>query len=287
MRKKVGIVTDSTSCLPPELVGEYEISQVPIVIVHEGRSYRDGIDLSHSEVYEIMRRRKKLPTTSTPSPGDFLDTFHKVSEDAEAILCITLTSLQSKVFDVALLARQRAGETIPKTHIEVIDSRSVGGALGFIVLEAARVSKQGADLDQAIDAARSTMDKVCFIAVLDTLYYLARTGRVAKAAAWVSSLLNIKPILEHYPSVGETTPVARPRSRRRATERMLKIVSERIGDSTAHVIVHHADELSEGESLRAEIGSRFNCAELYLTELTPGMGVHTGPGVLGLSFYVD
>lgn len=285
--KKVAVLTDSTCCLPGELVERYDICLAPLLIVYKGNSYRDGIDISPSEVYKIMRRRKDLPTTSTPSPGDFLDAYCQLSQKAESILCITLTGLQSKTFEAALIARENAREAIPDTTVEVIDSRAVAGALGFIVLEAARVASQGAELTRVASAARNMIGRVNFLAMVDTLFYLARTGRIARAAAWAGAILNMKPILEHSTSVGETTPVARPRTKAKAIERMLELMAERVGDSPVHVIVHHADELEEGERLKAEIGSRFSCAELYLTEFTPGMGVHAGPGILAISFYTD
>lgn len=180
-----------------------------------------------------------------------------------------------------------AKDVIPGTMIKVIDSRAVAGSLGFIVLEAARMASQGAELAEIIGAAQSIMNRVNFLAMLDTLYYLARTGRIAKAAAWAGSILDMKPIVAHFPSIGETTPVARPRTKAKAVERMLEIMADRIGDSTAHVMVQHADELGEAEKLKTIINSRFNCVELYVTEFTPGMGVHAGPGVLGVSFYTD
>jgi DegV family protein with EDD domain len=285
--KKVAIITDSTCCLPRELLEKYDIHLIPLLTVHEDRSYRDGIDITPTEVYKIMRKRKDLPTTSTPSAGDFLDAYRQLSQKAEAILCITLTGKQSKTSEAALLAKEMAKEALPDTAIEVFDSQAVAGALGFIVLEAARVASQGADLAQAVEAARSMMDRVNFVAMLDTLFYLARTGRIARAAAWAGALLNMKPILEHNPAIGETMPVARPRTKTKAIEIMLQIMAERMGDAKVHVMVHHADELAEGEKLQNKIRSRFDCVEIYLTEFTPVMGVHTGPGVLAIAFYAD
>ncbi|MCK4331294.1 MAG: DegV family protein [Dehalococcoidia bacterium] len=285
--KKVAILTDSTCCLPPELVEQYDICVVPLEIIYEGKSYRDGIDMTPGEVYKIMRKRQNMPTTSTASAGDFLNAYRQLGQEAESILCITLTSLQSMTFDAASAAKEIAKEEIPNTAVEVFDSRAVSGALGFIVLEAARVASQGANLGQAVEAARNMMGKVNFLAMLDTLYYLARLGRIARAAAWAGSLLSMKPIVEHSPAIGETTPVARPRTKTRAVERMLEIMAQRMGDSKVHVMVHHADELEEAEKLAAEIKSRFNCLELYLTEFTPVMGVHTGPGLLAIAFYAD
>lgn len=285
--KKVAVVTDSTCCLPAELVEKHNISIVPLVIIHKGNSYRDGVDISPEEVYKIMRRRKELPTTSTPSGGDFLNTYWQLSETAESIVCITLTSLQSKTYEAAVVGKEKAREVIPDTAIEVVDSRAVAGALGFVVLESARIAGQGADLAEVVNTTQNMIGRVSLLAMVDTLYYLARTGRIAKAAAWAGSLLNMKPVLEHSTQVGETTPVARPRTTAKAVEIMLKLMAERVGDSPVHVIAHHADEAEEGEKLKAQIGARFNCAELYLTEFTPGMGVHAGPGILGFSYFAD
>lgn len=285
--RKVAIVTDSTCCLPKELVEKYNICEVPLEIIYEGRSYRDGIDISPDEVYKIMRKRENLPTTSTASIGDFLAAYRQLSREAESILCITLTSLQSMTFEAASEAREIAKEELPNTTIEVLDSRAASGALGFIVLEAARVANQGAELAEVAEAARAMMNRVNFLAMLDTLYYLARTGRIARAAAWAGSVLSMKPVVEHSPAIGETTPIARPRTKPKAIKLMLELMAQRMGDSRVHVLVHHADELEEGKKLMAEIDSRFSCVELYLTEFTPIMGVHAGPGVLAISFYAD
>jgi DegV family protein with EDD domain len=287
MMRKVGIVTDSTACIPEELVAKYDIFLVPLMIIFEGKSYRDGIDMSPGEVYRIMRQRENLPTTSTPSAGDFLDAYRRLSEQAESVLCITLTSQQSKIYDTALVAKELAKEVLTNTAIEVIDSRAVGGALGLIVLEAARAASQGADMAQVAEVARGMMPRVHFIAMLDTLFYLARTGRTGRAAAWAGSLLKIKPILEHATSTGVTMPVARPRTKTKAVKQLMEIMGERVGDSPVHVIAHHADEQEDGEKLKADIASQFNCVELYLTEFTPVMGVHCGPGVLAITFYTE
>jgi len=286
--RQVAVITDSTCCLPTELVKKYDIGIVPIYIVYKGKSYRDGVDISPGEVYKIMRRKKELPTTSTASAGDFLDAYREASQKAKSILCITLTGLQSKTFEAAVVAKEQAREVIPNTSIEVMDSRAVAGALGFVALEAARSASQGAELHQAVGAARNViMNKVTLLAMVDTLYYLAKTGRIARAAAWAGSILDMKPVLEHVPSIGETMPVARPRTKTKAVELMLKLMAERVGNHRVHAIVHHADDLEDAEKLKEKIEERFQYAELYLTEFTPAMGIHAGPGMLGISFYAD
>ena len=284
---KVAVVADSTCSLTQEIIEKYDIHVVPMEIIYDSKSYRDGIDITPNEVYKIMRRRENLPTTSTASAGDFLNTFRQLSQKAESILCITLTSLQSKTFEAAVAAKEIAKEELPGTTVEVLDSRSVAAALGFIVREAARVAGEGGGMDEVIETVKKMMGKVNFLAMLDTLYYLARLGRIARAAAWAGSLLDMKPILEHNPCVGETMPVARPRTKKKAIERMLQIMAERTAGSPVHVMVQHADELEAAKSLAVDIESRFNCAEMLITEFAPVMGVHTGPGLLAIGFYVD
>jgi len=284
---RVAIVTDSVCCLPPELVAKHSIRVVPLLISFRGMTYRDGVDITPGEVYRIMRRDEDLPTTSIPSPGDFVKAYTEVSRHAESIFCITLTSLQSKMYETATVAKEMAAEAMPRNTIEVFDSRAVAGALGFIVLEAARAADQGASLDEVRAAAQKMMERVNALFMVDTLHFLARTGRIGRAAAWAGAVLNVKPVVEHSTSVGETAPFARPRSKAKAVELMLQTMAERVGNSGVHVLVHHADELEDGENLKAEIARRFRCNELYLTEFTPAMGVHAGPGVLAIAFCKD
>jgi DegV family protein with EDD domain len=191
------------------------------------------------------------------------------------------------MYETATVAKAMAAEAMPSTTIEVFDSRAVAGALGFIVLEAARAADQGASLDEVRAAAQKMMERVNALFMVDTLHFLARTGRIGRAAAWAGAVLNVKPVVEHSTSVGETAPFARPRSKAKAVELMLQTMAERVGNSGVHVLVHHADELEDGENLKAEIARRFRCNELYLTEFTPAMGVHAGPGVLAIAFYKD
>jgi DegV family protein with EDD domain len=285
--RRIVVVTDSTCCLPAELVAQHSIHVVPLLICIGGKAFRDNVDIAPQEVYKIMRRDEDLPTTSVPTPDDFSKVFVQAARQAEGIVCITLTGLQSKTYETAVLAKKLAEEVVPKTAIEVIDSRAVSGALGLTVLEAARAAERGADLKEVCEAARKTMSRVNFLAMVDTLHFLARTGRIARAAAWAGAVLNMKPVLEHSTAVGETTPFARPRSKAKAVELMLQTMTERVGDSTVHVLVHHADELEEGEKLKSEVARRFKCAELYLTEFTPIMGVHAGPGVLAVAFWKE
>jgi DegV family protein with EDD domain len=285
--KNVAIIAESTCCLPEQMVEKYRIRIMPLVINFAGKSYQDGVDITPSEVYQIMRKKEELPTTSTLSPGDFLQAIKDASGYADSALCITLTSLQSKTHEAALLAKELAQEKIAGIKVEVFDSRSVSGALGMIVLEAARAADSGLPLSGVLARAREIREKVNFLAMVDTLYYLARTGRIGYATHWFGSVLQLKPILEHSPAVGITMPFARPRTRTRAVEKMLQTMHERMGTKPVHVMVHHADEVEECQRLKERIDNEFDCREIYMTEFSPIMGVHAGPGVLAVAFYAD
>ena len=284
---KVGILTDSTSCIPAEFVDKYKIYLIPMTIIFQGKSYKDGVDLSANEVYRIMREKKALPTTSTPSTGDFLTAFQQLSARVDSVLCITLSKHLSKTYETAITARDMAKHLLPAVNIQVVDSKTAAGALGLIVMGTARAINGGASLEEAVRSSGKLVGSVHLLAILDTLYYLARGGRIGRAAAWAGALLDFKPVVELSASTGEVMPVCRPRTKTKAIEQMLSVMKQRVEDSNVHVIVHHADEPQLAEALKEKISSSFKCAELYITEFTPLMGIHTGPGLLAVSFYKE
>ena len=282
---KVAIVTDSIACLPKELAQRYGIYIIPITLIFEDKTYRDGVDITPSEAYRLLRTAKKLPTTSSPSPGDYLEAYRELSRHASSILCITLPQKVSMGFDSANQARDMVKEELPEVVIEVLDCQTAAGGQFLVTLAAAQAASSGADLAQVIEAAQSVMSNVEVVAALDTLYYLAKGGRVPRAAAWAASIFSIKPILRIKD--GEIRLLTRARTKPKAVRRLLEIMEQRVGQKPIHVNVMHADVLEEAEKLRDEISAQFNCVELFISDFTPTMGIHTGPGVLGLCFYSD
>jgi len=279
---KVAVVTDSSACVPKEVVKQYGIHILPLILLFEDRSYRDGVDITSQEFYELLKKAKKVPTTSSPSPGEYLGVFREVAKQASDILCITLPPHLSMSFDSATQAREMARESIPHVHIEIFPSRSPALAQGFIAQAAAQAAASGKDLSQVAQAARDRMDKVNALAMLDTLYYLAKGGRIPKAAAWAGSLFKIKPILD---ATGDVRLLERCRTRKRAMQRLLYIMRQRSGGKPICVNLMHANAPEEAERLKADILSQFDCVEFYVTDFTPVIGTHTGPGSIGLSFY--
>ena len=286
MPSSVAIVTDSTSCLPQEEVERYNIEVVPVNLVHEGRVYRDGLDMTTNEFYRLLKKAKKLPTTSPASPGDYLEVFRRAAEKARSILCISVSGKLSGMFDSARAAAELATEVLPRTTIQVLDSGTAAMAQGFVVLAAARAARLGDDLQGVMETATRIMPRVELVAVLDTLHYLARGGRVPKVAAWAASILQIKPIL--MLSRWEVGLLERVRTRKKAFSRLVGIMRERVGGNRPlHASVFHAQALDQALALQEEIVREFQPQKLYVTQFTPVMGVHTGPGVVGLAYYAE
>ncbi|MFC1931003.1 DegV family protein [Chloroflexota bacterium] len=282
--KKVAIVTDTTACIPREQVEKYDIQIIPVQLIFEDRTYRDGIDISPTEFYTLLRQADKLPTTSSSSPDPYLEAYQQASLRAESILCLTEPAKFTAMFDSAQLAKKMVKETLPNVVIEVIDCTTAAAGQGLVALAAARAAASGKNLNEVIETARNVMSRVNLYATLDTLNYLAKSGRVPQAAALVNSLLKIKPIFSLNHADAHT--VALPRTISSAIKRMLKIMQQNVvKGEPLHVAVMHADSLDKATALKNRIASQFNCTELFITEFTPVMGAHTGPGLLGIAFY--
>jgi len=281
---KVAIVTDTTACIPQELVEEHGIELVPVVFIFGDKSYRNGIDMNTAEFYTRLRQAKKLPTTSGSLPTPYLEAYHRASQRADSIFCITIPAKFSGLYNSAQLAVEMAKEALPNVTIEVLDCGTAAAGQGLVVLAAAKAAALGKSLTEVIGITKSVMQRVNLLATLDTLRYLVKGGRVPKAAALASSLLQIKPIFTV--SDGEARPVTNARTMPGAMKRILKIMGQEIiKGQPLHVAVMHADALDKARKLENEISKRFNCTELFITEFTPVMGVHTGPGVIGVAFY--
>ena len=284
MTERVAVVTDTTACIPKELVSQYNIEVVPVNFIFGDSVYRDGIDMTSTEFYSRLRVAKKLPTTSSVSPVSYLEAFRHASELASNILCVTLPVKLSGLFNSARVAADMAKETLGKVHIEVIDSGTAAAAQGWVVLAAVRAAQAGADFDEVVTRARDVMKKVHLFAMLDTLTYLVKGGRVPKAAALVNSLLKIKPIFTVVD--GEASPVTLARTTKNGIGHLVELMKPLvIPGQPLHVAMMHADAPDKANELKDAISSRFNCTEILTTEFTPVMGVHTGPGLIGVAFY--
>ena len=279
---EVAIVVDSAASVPANLGEDDGLYVVPMQLTIGGKTYLDGVDLAPFEFYRLLRDRAEAPTTSAPSPAQFLGAFERAAQDHPNIACLTVSRRFSSSFDSASAASQEAAAAVPHAEIAVLDTETAAGAEGLVATEAWRVSRSGAGLDEVMSAARAVAAKVSLLAFLDTLYYVWKSGRAPAVAHAITSLLQIKPLFEM--SGGEIRNVARPRTAARAEEQMLKQVRRRIGPGPIHATVMHGDE-ERAEALRRQVAAEFPCRELYVSEFSPVMGAHTGPGLLGIAFW--
>ena len=278
----VALVVDSAATLPPDALAGPGVHVAPMSLTLAGRAYRDGQDISPSEFYRTLRASPSPPTTSAPSPAAFLDAFTRASQDAPSILCLTVAARFSASHDSAAEAARQAVDTLPDVNIRLLDSESAAGGQGLIALETLRAIREGADLDTAASVAQEAIPRVRLLAFPDTLYYLWKGGRVPGIAHLGSAMLRIKPIFELHR--GEVTTVARPRTLRRATQQVIALMSERVGEGPIAACVMHADAEDAAHTLRREVESAFQCERLFVAEFTPVMGAHIGPGLLGVAF---
>ncbi len=285
MAESVAIITDSISCLPKELVEKHSIEIVPIRLTFQGEIYRDSVDITPTQAYEMLLQDPERFNTSPSSPGHYLEAYKKVSERTKSVLCITLSSKLSMGFDMARIAMEQAKTEMPEVDIRVMDSRNVTSAEGFIALAAARAAEKGENLDGVVKVAEEVRGKVNFVALLETIKHVYRTGRIPKIASQVGSMLNIKPILTNANGAIRFKGIVK--NRERGINKILEIMRDNVGDSPAHIAVMHAYTPDEGEDLKARIEKEFNCAELWIAEFTPVMGYATGTGTLALAYYGD
>jgi DegV family protein with EDD domain len=283
--QKVTVVTDSLACLTRELVEKYGIKIVPLNIHFNGKIFKDWVDITPKQAYELFLKAPESWGSSAPSLGDYLKVFHEAGKRIKNILCVTASSRVSATHDVAKLASEQAKAELPRTSIKVVDSHLATAAEGMVALAAARAAKAGKSLAEVTKIAEEVREKVTFLAFLDTIKHVYRSGRIPKIAAQAGSLLNIKPLLTISSGVVRFKGAAR--SREGGIERMLKVMRDKVGQKPVHVAVMHAYALEEAQKLKERVASAFNCAEIWISEFSPLMGYATGTGTLGLAFYPE
>ncbi|MDA0770696.1 MAG: hypothetical protein BZY79_00990 [SAR202 cluster bacterium Casp-Chloro-G4] len=281
----VAVVADSAASVPAEIQTHPQLLIVPMRLTLDGKSYLDGEEIAAADFYRRQRLSDSVPTTAAPSPAAFLDAFRAASNIAESVICLTVSSRYSSSSDAANAAAVEASEEMVNLQISVVDSQTAGGGEGLIVLEALRHAEAGLTLYGVERSTNAVIQRVRLVAMLDTLHYLWKGGRVPRLAMAGTSLLNIKPIFELR--LGEAGSLARPRTRRKAMGRLLGYVTKHTTGSPIHACVMHADCPGDAEEIRATLESNVDCQELYVTELTPVLGAHIGPGMLGVAFWSE
>jgi len=278
---RVRIVTDSTASIPEEQLEELGISVVPLSIRFGQESFRDGVELKTDEFYRRLEQGE-MPTTSQPSPGEFVTAFRELSQDGDAVVSIHLSSKLSGTFQSAVLAK----ELFPKSTIEVVDSGGVTMVLGFVVLEAARAAAAGQALQEVQEIINRVKERVFGFVTLPTLKYLEKSGRLSKGAAFFGGLLSIKPIISI--DGGDLLVVEKVRTFSQALRRIIQLTQEGLKNCPGPAIaILHTNALEQAKALAEQVKAVINCREIVFAEMGPTLAVNGGPGILGLAAYRD
>ena len=270
----VRIVTDSAADLPLDVANQLHISVVPATVQFGQESFRDRVDLSTDEFYRRLARSQSLPTTAAPPPGFFADEYQRLTEAGHDVVSVHVGAGLSSIINSARIAAAEFGE-----RVCLIDSTNLSLAVGWVALEAARAAQRGQTLAEVVAAAQSAVPRVRLWAALDTLEYAYKGGRVSAPAAWLGSLLHVKPIVDFRDSAVQVTD--RIRSMRNALTRLLEILQT--AGPAQEVAVLHATAPELGGEVQRRVRALYPNLEVSLVETGPAVGVHCGPGVVGIA----
>jgi len=275
----IAIISDSDASLPADLAARYNIRQVPILIQFGVETFRTEIDIDDAGLFARIDREGKLPTTAAPSPGQFLEAFQAAfAAGADAVICICVSSQISATYAAALAAK----EMLPEHTIEVVDSRVVSMAQGFMVLAAAEAVRAGADVAGAVAAALALGDRTYLHGAFSTLKYLAMSGRVGAVAAGFGNLLSVKPIVTMRD--GKLDLLEKVRTRSKSLARVVELTGEAMaGRPIQQMAVLNVAARDEALAFEAQLRAALPCPETIIqADLTAGLSVHTGAGMLGV-----
>jgi DegV family protein with EDD domain len=280
----IAVVTDTCASIPPDLAEGLQVEIVPYYLHRGQETLRDVVDISPDEFFRWLPTAEALPTTANPGPGDYLRVFREAAEPADAIVTITMTSKGSGAYQSASIAREMARSQLPDVKIEVLDTRQVAMVHGWATIEAARAAQAGAELEGVVAAARHVAETGCMIQTADTLRYLYMGGRIGRAQHLVGSLLNVKPLIGMQDGV--IVPLGQARTRPRAYARMLELMRERNStQAPIKIAITHVAALEQAELFLDMAKQAFDCRETLISQLSPVLGVHSGPGAVGVNFF--
>lgn len=281
-KAKVAVVTDSVANLPVDIIKKYDIYVIPQLLHWDGETLLDQIDISTESFYQRLPTSKSIPTTSQPAPNQFTEHFMKVAEGAESIVAIFVSEFLSGTLQSAHLGAEAMGDY----PIEIVDSRSASLGQGLLAVAAARMAAEGHDYKEIAAYIRTLVPRVRVIFVVDTLEYLHKGGRIGGAKRLVGSVLSIKPVL--HLEGGKIEPLASVRTKNKAVQHMIDLVlSETKGKSRVHAAVIHASAIEEAQRIADVIQAAIHPQELIINQLTPVIGTHVGPGVVGMGYYTE
>lgn len=278
---KVAIVTDSTADIPKDLVERHGIKVVPLYVNFDDRSYiDDGVDITSKQFYERLRSVKKQPTTSQPTPQDFIKAYSELLKENGAVISIHISKKMSGTFSSAEMARKELSEC----DIEVIDSELVHMPLGILVIKAAELARDGKSKEEILDAINKLKQKITVLFIPSTLKYLIMGGRIGRAKGLVATVLEIRPILTLH--MGEVSQFKTTRRFIQAKNELISSMKSIVKDTNKlTVIVSDSDAKAEGDEMAKRIKEAFNPKQFMRAEIGAVVGNNLGPGGIAVTFY--
>lgn len=277
---KIAIVTDTTSYLSKEWMDQYHIHHVPLSVNFGSKSYREGLDLTTEEFYKQLETEKELPTTSQPAIGDFIELYERLAEEYDEAIAIHLSSGISGTYSTSI----SAANMVNGIKVEVIDSEIACYGLGFMVLEAAEMSRQGKAMQEIKERVEWIVQNMRGYFIVDDLAHLHRGGRLNAAQFLVGSMLKIKPVI--YFKEKKLEPFEKIRTKKKAIDRILQLLEMDVNEGTKiKLSVVQANAQEEAEEILNHILQTYSQVEGNISEFGPVIGTHVGPGTLGFVWY--
>jgi DegV family protein with EDD domain len=252
------------------------ITVVPLNVHFGEETYRDGVDMDSEQFFSRLTASSELPTTSQPSAGVFAETYERLAQDADAIISIHIAQKLSGTINSAITAREITNIACP---VEVIDTLSVSMGLGLTVIAAARAAQSGASREEVLNVARTSLENVRTLVLVDTLEYLQKGGRIGSARAFLGTLLSVKPLIKVED--GEIHPVQQVRTRNRALSRLYDFAAE-TSDIDGLALVHTTTP-EEADAFAQRLGAIYPIDQLHVSRMGPVVGTYTGPGTMALA----
>jgi len=282
---KVVISADSVS-LTPEKAKEYGFTMIPCPILMDGKQYLDT-EIDMDKLYARLDTKENLPKTSTANVEEFLRFFTELSQEAEAILHICMSSVFSPQYNNALKAKELASEKLPGTRIEVVDSRAIGTGVHFLAIEAAKAAAQDKNIDEVMELVNCVIPRVTVLTARDTLFYYDKGGRIFEVRTWAEaeSASSFRSIVEVDASRGGTVkPVARAKTVAQIMDKLVEITKERADSNKLHAVIGHTRALDRAEKLKEMLLSKLEFDWLYIAEGSASVAVHNGKGLIDYTF---
>lgn len=280
----VKIISDSACDLSEDVISEYGIEILPIVVIKDDKEYLDKISIDPKEVYDGMRNGQVFKTAQIP-PSIFIESFKNIAKNNESAIYIAFSSGLSGTYNTAMTVKESIKEQYSELDLDIVDTKAASGGFGLIVLKASQLAKEGKSKNEILDTINFYKNNMEHIFTVDNIEYLFRGGRVSRTQALVGGLLNIKPILNV--DDGNLVPLDKARGRIKAFKSMLDIIEEKskyanLKEQT--IGITHGDDLEGAMKIKELINERFGVNNFKINIIGAAIGAHSGPGTIAVFF---